>query len=215
MQTAEPAPPTYPSTPSQSTRVSLTPDTDSEKTEHGDGAHPWLSRRYASFQASVAYRWPHLHRSVQRIVLYIRGPRPKKDLPSEPNPISLSLPHYLHPRCRCIPRPYVYLPRSHAHHRTRAHDSAAHSSIHCTLAIRPTRCRLYRRLHVPYPCSVVPHTRFLSYRMHICFLDGGCWLRSQRRTMCTFYKRVLRVPVSRSMSFCRAPKPSSRWRRRT
>ncbi|KAF8140386.1 hypothetical protein EV363DRAFT_1393295 [Boletus edulis] len=81
--------PTHPSTPSQSTHVSLTADTAPEKIESRDGdliAHPQHSHRFADFQASFAAKWPRLHRSVHRAFLYVRGPRPKRDLP---NPIPL------------------------------------------------------------------------------------------------------------------------------
>ncbi|KAG6381055.1 hypothetical protein JVT61DRAFT_5451 [Boletus reticuloceps] len=64
-------------------------NTAPEKIESRDGdliARPQHSHRFANFQASFASKWPRLHRSVQRAFLYVRGPRPKRDLP---NPIPL------------------------------------------------------------------------------------------------------------------------------
>lgn len=83
----EPAP-THPSTPSQSIHLSLTAEAVSEKTDLEDGAlisHPQHTPRFASLQPYLASKWPRLHRSLQKVVLYIRGPRPKIDLPGEPS----------------------------------------------------------------------------------------------------------------------------------
>ena len=60
----------------------------SEKTEPEDGgliSHPSQSYTFANFQAYLVPRWPRLHRSLQRTLLYIRGPRPKINLRSKPS----------------------------------------------------------------------------------------------------------------------------------
>lgn len=151
--------PTRPSTPSRSTHLSLTAETVSQKTELGDAAHPQHSRGFASFQASLASRWPRLHRTL----LYIRGPRPKRDLASELNSVCLyPLSHRPRPRPYPSPWSHVYFPGPHAHRRTRAYDTAAHTSVCCTLAVRSTCCSVYHRLCFLYPGSVVPHTLFLA-----------------------------------------------------
>lgn len=194
-------PATHSSTPSQSTHLSSTAEAVSEKPELGDtgliiSSHPQHSRKFASFQASLASRWPRLHRTL----LYIRGPRPKQDLASEPSSLCLyPLSHHLRPRPYSSPWSYVYLPGPHTHRHTRACDTAPHTSVHCTLAIRSTCCGLYHRLRFLHPGTVVPHTLFLVCRLHVCFLDGECWLWSQRRAMCSFHKHIFRLPMSCAM----------------
>lgn len=128
----------HPSTPAQSTHVSLTAEAVSEKTELEDGGlilHPQKSHRFASFQPYLASKCPRLHRSLQKILLYIRGPKPKIDLPSEPSPrlTSLSLSHIR------IPDPIPLLGRTY---NFRGHTF--------TIALEPVILRLTRPFTAPW-----------------------------------------------------------------
>ncbi|KAG9314246.1 hypothetical protein JVU11DRAFT_5033 [Chiua virens] len=79
--------PSHPSTPSQSTHVGSTHEVESGKSEvDAPITHLQQSHWFTSFQGELASRWPRLHRSLRRLILYVRGPRPKIDLP---NPIPL------------------------------------------------------------------------------------------------------------------------------
>ena len=146
--------------------------------EPGRASAPW-HRRLAT---RLAPRYPR----IARLVRYIQGPRPKRDLSGALSPLTAV------PCCDLTPFDHRTdaLPQSHLVYRSpcaqplaRALPHPHHPPLHEPMAICRPRRRIHHRLRILRPSAVVPDAVRLLHRVHGDVLGCEQRLRTERRKL--------------------------------